>query len=565
VSQPERERQRPGIWLASWVTLLLAAGASALGAWLFMALGPEDIEALESPLVLPVARQLERGPWNLYGPYGGSNPLVLIHAPLYYHLAALAAWPLARFGLDSVTAGLAAGRALSGFGLVLTLIAVYHLARLQGEHRRAGWWAALLAAATPIYGGLPFEVRPDMFGVGLQTTAICLVLKSLGTDRPPEIGIALAFACFGLAASVKQLFVVAPALSAGLLLAAASNGRLRFAALARSLALAAAVVAFVYGFEDWATAGRMSQAIVNAALNVNRVHPAGWPFVGNLFLALAWKCAGVISLWAAAAIAILAIQPSPGRRALAGAGSALLVMIVALEAVQVYFAHMAVSAGIVIGVLLLMLLLVPCSVVWERRSVFGGRVDRALWLYLIGELTFVALLSRQSTGAWYNYAIEAVVIGAALTARALSRAFSTALRARQLVPAAVAALAVPLFAFTDVKEVVAKRQAEHELVNHLLAQIRRSPAEMFFVDRPGDNRVHGQSALVYDPWLYPVFESIGLAEPRSIWLARALATGPVRVVIGTGPSDRIDGVRERLPELGYRPSFRLGPFLVWER
>ena len=132
-------------------------------------------------------------------------------------------------------------------------------------------------------------------------------------------------------------------------------------------------------------------------------------------------------------------------------------------------------------------------------------------------------------------------------------------------PAALAALAVPLFAFTDAKEVVAKRRVERELLTVLFAQIRPSAGEIFFVDRPGDNRVHGRPELVYDPWLYPVFESIGLAEPRSVWLKRALTTGPVRIVIGPRGSDRIDGIPQSLSELGYRPSLRLGPLIVWER
>ncbi len=71
------------------VTALLAFGAAALLFWAHLALGREDVEALESPLVLPIAAELTAGPWRLYGPYGGDNPLVLIHAPLYYHLAAL--------------------------------------------------------------------------------------------------------------------------------------------------------------------------------------------------------------------------------------------------------------------------------------------------------------------------------------------------------------------------------------------------------------------------------------------------------------------------------------------
>ena len=34
----------------------------------------------------------------------------------------------------------------------------------------------------------------------------------------------------------------------------------------------------------------------------------------------------------------------------------------------------------------------------------------------------------------------------------------------------------------------------------------RPAAEVFFVDLPGLNRLHGRIDLVYDPWLYPVFE-----------------------------------------------------------
>ena len=35
----------------------------------------------------------------------------------------------------------------------------------------------------------------------------------------------------------------------------------------------------------------------------------------------------------------------------------------------------------------------------------------------------------------------------------------------------------------------------------------QNPMPIFFADRPGLNRVHGRADLVYDPWLYPVFES----------------------------------------------------------
>ena len=175
------------------------------------------------------------------------------------------------------------------------------------------------------------------------------------------------------------------------------------------------------------------------------------------------------------------------------------------------------------------------------------------------------VLWRLSTGGWFNYAIQAVVIACVLTARALSRAFDGAASWRPLFPAALAALAVPAFAFTDVKQVLGKREAESADLARLLAYVRRPSAEIFFVDLPGANRLHGRIDLVYDPWLYPVFESIGLAEPRSIWLDRALATGPVRVVATTSRSRRdrrtdANAAGPRLqPVQTRRPLFCLGP------
>ena len=126
-------------------------------------------------------------------------------------------------------------------------------------------------------------------------------------------------------------------------------------------------------------------------------------------------------------------------------------------------------------------------------------------------------------------------------------------------------MAVPAFAFTDVKEVLLKRRAEHAGVVRLFESLRRPAAEVFFVDLPGLNRVHGREDLVYDPWLYPVFESIGLAEPRSVWLARALSSGPVHVVAAASSRPQIDGLKRTLPELGYRGGQKVGPFFIWTR
>jgi hypothetical protein len=134
-----------------------------------------------------------------------------------------------------------------------------------------------------------------------------------------------------------------------------------------------------------------------------------------------------------------------------------------------------------------------------------------------------------------------------------------------LFPTALAVMAVPIFAFTDVKERLSKRQVERSGLVRVVKLLRRPPTEIFFVDRPGANRLYGRIDLVYDPWLYPVFESIGLAEPRSIWLERTLATGPVRVVVSTSNSPKIEGLARTLHELGYQDAINVGDHFVWKQ
>ena len=119
---------------------------------------------------------------------------------------AFAAWPLWRAGFDPVSASLIAGRLLSAFGFLATIAAVYGLARLGGSPPRAGYWAALLVAATPVHGGLPLEVRPDVLGIGLQTTGILLVLSALNSQPRPKANWLAAFVCFGAAVVHQAAF-----------------------------------------------------------------------------------------------------------------------------------------------------------------------------------------------------------------------------------------------------------------------------------------------------------------------------------------------------------------------
>jgi hypothetical protein len=564
--QPSNAKQgRAGAGALAWVSLMIALGASALVPWLFLAFSKEDTEALESPLALAVLRQLERGPWDLYGPYGGRYPLVLIHAPLYYRLAALLAWPMVRLGLDPLPAALVAGRSLSALGLVATLVAAFGAARLGGIRTRAAWWAALLVAATPTFGGLPFEVRPDMLAVGLQTSGALLVLAGLAQPSTAGIRLEAAFACFGLAICMKQHFVVTPAISTALLLAAGAHGRIGWKQIARPLLVAFAIILVCYGCEEWATSGRMSQSVFIAAASVGRVHPADWSFAGNILLALIWKNAGIILLAAAALVGIFWCGPGRARGAFAAVLTALIAATTALTVAQLLVVKMWLSASIVAGLILIMGCMIPLCVFLRWWSTPGGQVDRALCAFCVSELALALALCRVSTGGWFNYAIQAVVFACILVARAVARSFEFAPSRVHAMPAAIAVLAVPAFAFTDAREVLSKRAADRAEIVRLVDYLKLPSSERFFVDRPGDNRVYGRLDLVYDPWLYPVFESIGLAEPRARWLAQALEAGPIRVVLSTSNRFSIDGIPRSLPELGYRLSARVGPFVVWMR
>ena len=106
-----QRRTCAGDTLSTWLTVIFSlAAVVAVGFGAYLACGREDTEVLESPLMFSVGRQLVYGPWGLYGPFGAQNPLVLIHAPFYYHLAALLAWPIYLAGVDPVWAALAVGQ-----------------------------------------------------------------------------------------------------------------------------------------------------------------------------------------------------------------------------------------------------------------------------------------------------------------------------------------------------------------------------------------------------------------------------------------------------------------------
>jgi hypothetical protein len=566
MSEPAQTHSCPGAWASAGVTAVLAASAVfSVGYGIMLALGQEDTEALESPLLLAVARQLLAGPLQLYGPFGRRNLLVLIHAPLYYRLAALAAWPLAWGGVDPVTSARWAGRALSLLGLGVTMSATYRMARLDRAPARAGWWAALLIPVVPVVGIMPFTVRPDMLGVALQTTGVLLVLRALRSEQPPGAVLTAAFTAFGLSICIKQHFVAGPVTSTCLLLAACRRGRVAFGQIQRSLLFASALVLALYGIEELASSGRMSQAVFIAAMKAARTHPAEWLNTVIVLSAITGRSTSVIALLAAAGLATVGAGPGFGRRAFALLGTGLVVLVLITAVIQSFLTAASVVILSLTALLSCLLLVIPTCTLIDRRTLVAGPVDSFLWIFLAGELALVFVLCCASTGAWVNYGIQAVVFACILTARALARACDSAAIRRRLLLLPLAASVVLVSVLQDAYRTEHGRRVDRLAVAQILEELGRPSSEIFFVASPGNNRLYGRLDLVYDNWLYPVFESLRLAEPRASWLRIALTAGAVRFVVNTSDSPQIEGLDQTLPKLGYLRRFQIGPFFVWER
>jgi hypothetical protein len=568
MSEHSTIERHTGAWTAPWITaaLLGAAGVGVIFG-ISLALGREDTEAVESPLMLAVARQLLRGPGELYGPFSRQNPLVLIHAPLYYRISALLAWPLYKAGLDSVLAAMAAGRSLAFLGLAATLAAAYRLARLDGAARSAGLWSALLIASSPVVGVLPYAVRPDMLGVALETTGIFLVMSVWVTGRPGAKILPVAFVAFALAACTKQHFIAAPLVSALFLLIGCLHRQLSFKLVVRSLLAGIVVLFVVYGAEEFATNGRMALAVFRAAAATSSVHPGDWMRVFIVLFAVAGKSSGLVVLWLTAGLAAVAAQPGIGRKTLVVLGIAVTVIIAAQCTMGLTMRAMS-QIELAISVLTLataVCLIIPACYVIAPNALSAGRLDRAIWSYLAVELALVLVLSRMSTGAWTNYGIQPVVLASVLAARALARACANARSLRASVPIALAAAVVLVGTCSNVETTIYRRLYHRYAVWGIIDHFKRPSSEFFFTEHPGDNRVYGRLELVFDDWLYPVFESIHIAEPRSIWLAHALTSDSIRFVVNTSDRLTIDGLGKSLKELGYNPRVQVGPFFVWER
>jgi hypothetical protein len=548
---------------------LLAGSIISVGFWFALALSSDDVGLFESPLLLSVARQLRFGPGDLYGPFGRRNPLVLIHAPFYYRLTALAAWPLAGAGIDSVAAARLASRALSISSFALTVAVAYRLARLDGTRPRAGLWSALLIMASPVLGGTAFSARPDMLGVAFQTSGVLLVLECLRTSSGGHLKLKLAFALFGLAICTKQHLVIGPLVSLVVLIAACRRGTISRAQVALAPVVTTAVVISVFVIEQKATRGRMATAVLGAAASVSRLHPGGWLHVATVVAAIVGNSAGLIALLGVAVPSagggqlIRCDRTGHPARVLAVAAPFLVTALAGLTLIQLFVVRPWLG-GILLLIAIAVVLLVIAAASFQRQPSSPQTLDLVLAVYIAGELGLLVLLSRLSEGAWTNYAIQAIVFAAVLTARVLSRTLDESRGPGSALVTILAAFAVPAAVCMDLKAEVTRRLGERAGVARLLHTLGGPPAAYFFPERPALNRMVGHVDLAYDDWLYPVFEASGLAEKRSQWLGKALLDGRVKFIVTTSDFPREPAI-EMIPQaLGYRAVGRFGPFHAFE-
>ncbi len=545
--------------------MLAVAAFAGLGHLAILGTSLEDAEALESPLALAAARQLTSSPRELHGPFGRQNPYVLIHAPLYYRVTGVIAGLLVRTGLDPVRSAIVAGRSISFLGFLGTLLAAYRLARLEGRANRVGWWAVCLIASAPVVVSMPVAVRPDMLGVWFQTTAALLVLSAIIGDQPGRGRVAAALALFALAICVKQHFVASAVVCIPILFVRSRRGAIRRGVVERGLVLAAAIVLVYYGAEEVISGGRMSAAILTAAASVGVVHPTSWHSASIVYFAFLGRSLGFLTLLVGLGLAWVD-REGWSRRGLSLIVGLLTGATLAVSFSQLFLATFGQVVFLVFGILTIVLLALPLCAIIERRFLAEGRVDTILLCLIASEIAVAMLLCRASTGAWINYGIPVIVYLSVLVARALDRAIDAAETRRRFGWIAGAAIAPLLGAVAIGQYNLSQREIDRGLRAIVLAKMARPAGEFFFVDRPGMNRLDGRLDLVYDDWLYPVFERSGLAEPRAAWLRAKLTDGTVTVVVNTHDGPGIPGIVPSLARLGFVKRFSIEPVVyIWER
>ena len=119
--------------------------------------------------------------------------------------------------------------------------------------------------------------------------------------------------------------------------------------------------------------------------------------------------------------------------------------------------------------------LFPVCALIERSALLGNRMDAALWIYTAVELGLATVFFYLSTGSWMNYAIQSVVFGAVLTARAASRVLDASPSARILWPAALAVLTVLVSAYNHIFDTEMQMRGERAAAEKIFAHLQSAP------------------------------------------------------------------------------------------
>jgi hypothetical protein len=476
-----------------------------------------DAGPFETVLARAVAGHFEQaaGPGRFYGPFDGSYPAVLMHAPLYYRLVALGAWPAVALGVDPLTAALAAGRLVSLLGTGLIAVAAVRIGRLDRPAVRAGVISAALLLASPLLGNLAVMLRPDTLGVGLQTLGLWFVLGALEPEsrRPPAGRLVIAFIAFALAFCVKQQNVAVAALSGVVAIRAAWQRRLSWPALGLAAAAGLCSGLAIVAAENLVTGGRMWQTVfVYPSGPFRSINYAGWRHVLSVFDISARRTLGLLALGAACAW----LGPRP-------------------------------------------------RFAWLDRLLFAG---------LALEVAMLVPLCLYNAGAASNYAIQALVFGCLIVGRRVDDLLTASEEGRLVRPRwAMGTMVACLLAMGGsygywLVQTERLRTAERLAVESLSADpqvVRVHARARYFVALQHLNRLCGNADLIHDDWLYGAFERAADAEPRSRWLQEALTAGPVRQVVTPTEEPRVPGVAPPLTELGFRLVARHGDLRVWDR
>lgn len=280
------------------------------------------------------------------------------------------------------------------------------------------------------------------------------------------------------------------------------------------------------------------------------------------------KSSGLVALLLAVGLADLADRPGIGRRALAIVTFGILGIVTVRAVVEGLEIDLTRNDPVIIvGALTASLFaVIPACQLLSLRHRTPTRLDAALCFYLAAEVVLVLIMCRASAGAWVNYGIQSVVLASVLTARALSRVCANAPSPLARWAIGLAALTLLVGVGTDAAANARLRDAERLGSTLITAHYGRPAIEFFYPDRPGINRLHGRLDLVYDDWLYPVFEAVHLAQPRSIWLRRAFTAGGINFVITKTGSPKIDGLGQTLSQLGYSRDTKFGTsYYAWRR